>query len=55
MALFFVPVKLYAKISAEGSSSAVEVAATTTKGNAIYEDDFAALREGLGRALAGAS
>ncbi len=52
MALFFVPVKLYVKVSAEGSASAVEVAATTTKGNAIYEDEFAALTAGLQRAIA---
>lgn len=54
MALFFVPVKLYAKISAEGQGCVVEVAATTTKGNAIYEDDFHALSAGLQRALASA-
>jgi len=52
MALFFVPVKLYAKIRAEGDACAVEVAATTTKGNAIYEDEFAALTTGLAHALA---
>ncbi|HEV2037596.1 MAG TPA: cytochrome c biogenesis protein ResB [Candidatus Eremiobacteraceae bacterium] len=52
MALFFVPVKLYAKIAAAGSGSSVEVAATTTKGNAIYEDEFAALMSGLRRAVA---
>ena len=52
MALFFVPVKLYAKVRAEGSGAAVEVAATTTKGNAIYEDEFAALADGLRRTLA---
>lgn len=51
MALFFVPVKLYAKIGAEGGSSSVEVAATTTKGSAIYQDEFASLSEGLRRAL----
>ena len=51
MALFFVPVKLYAKIAAEGDSGTVELAATTTKGNAIYEDEFASLTEGLRRAL----
>jgi cytochrome c biogenesis protein len=62
MALFFVPVKLYAKIGAArtavpvagaaGADSVVELAATTTKGNAIYEDEFAGLRAGLQRALA---
>ncbi len=51
MALFFVPVKLYAKLSAEGEAHSVEVAATTTKGNAIYEDEFIALTDGLQRAL----
>jgi len=51
MALFFVPIKLYAKIAPEGDSSTVELAATTTKGNAIYEDEFASLTEGLRRAL----
>jgi len=52
MALFFVPVKLYGKVSEESGVTAVEFAATTTKGNAIYEDDFASLREGLQRAVA---
>jgi cytochrome c biogenesis protein ResB len=52
MALFFVPVKLYAKISAFASSSSkIEIAATTTKGNAIYEDDFASLIHGLREAV----
>jgi len=55
MALFFVPVKLYAKVSAAGEGSCVEMAATTTKGNAIYEDEFAALGQGLTRALGGSS
>ena len=52
MALFFVPVKLYAKASADSAGSVVEIAATTTKGNAIYEDEFASLTEGLGQAVA---
>ena len=52
MALFFVPVKLYVKITAKGPATAVEVAATTTKGNAIYEDEFTALISGLQRTLA---
>jgi cytochrome c biogenesis protein len=52
MALFFVPVKLYAKVGANGTSgSTVEIAATTTKGNAMYEDDFAALAAGLRQAV----
>ena len=53
MALFFVPVKLYAKVVADSAGSIVEVAATTTKGNAIYEDEFASLTEGLRHAVAG--
>jgi len=53
MALFFVPVKLYAKVVADSTGSIVEVAATTTKGNAIYEDEFASLTEGLRHAVAG--
>lgn len=52
MALFFVPVKLYAKVGAHSAGSIVEVAATTTKGNAIYEDEFASLTEGLRQAVA---
>jgi cytochrome c biogenesis protein len=51
MALFFVPVKLYARISAKASGTAVELAATTTKGNAIYEDEFRALTSGLQKTL----
>jgi cytochrome c biogenesis protein len=52
MALFFVPVKLYAKISPfAASGSKIEIAATTTKGNAIYEDDFASLIRGLREAV----
>jgi cytochrome c biogenesis protein ResB len=47
MSLFFVPVKLYARVSCEASGASVAVAATTTKGNAIYEDDFAGLMKGL--------
>lgn len=47
MALFFVPVKIYAKIAPSGAASEVEIAATTTKGNAIYEDEFNQLVAGL--------
>jgi len=51
MSLFFVPVKLYARVRREASGVTVAVAATTTKGNAIYEDDFDALVKGLRDAL----
>lgn len=47
MALFFVPIKLYARVAPQDGGSAVEVAATTTKGNSIYEDEFTALVKGL--------
>ena len=52
MSLFFVPVKLYAcaRVLKPGALQ-VRIAATTTKGNAIYEDDFAVLVKGLGHAL----
>jgi cytochrome c biogenesis protein len=53
MALFFVPVKLYVKVAAEGNGNTVEVAATTTKGNAIYEAEFTSLIEGLRRVISG--
>jgi cytochrome c biogenesis protein len=49
MALFFVPVKVYARVRAGASGAAIDVAATTTKGNAIYEDDFAGLLAGLAK------
>jgi cytochrome c biogenesis protein len=52
MALFFVPVKLYVKVAPQSVGQCrVEVAATTTKGNPIYEDGFAALVEGLRAAV----
>jgi len=52
MALFFVPVKLYVKVAPQSVGDCrVEVAATTTKGNPIYEDGFAALVEGLRAAV----
>jgi cytochrome c biogenesis protein len=51
MSLFFAPVKLYARLRARAGGVEVAVAATTTKGNAMYEDDFAALVKGLGGAL----
>jgi cytochrome c biogenesis protein len=50
MALFFVPVKAYARVRADQRGSVVDIAATTTKGNAIYEREFAQLLEGLRRA-----
>jgi cytochrome c biogenesis protein len=49
MALFFVPVKVYARVRPAASGSALDVAATTTKGNAIYEDEFKRLVAGLAR------
>ncbi|HXW51235.1 MAG TPA: cytochrome c biogenesis protein ResB [Candidatus Acidoferrales bacterium] len=52
MALFFVPVKLYVKVAQSDAGCSVEVAATTTKGNAIYEDGFGALIAGLRGAVA---
>jgi cytochrome c biogenesis protein len=51
MALFFVPVKVYARIVPAAEGCSVECAATTTKGNAIWEDDFGALAAELRRAL----
>jgi len=51
MSLFFVPVKLYARVRAEVGGVRIAVAATTTKGNPIYEDDFDSLVNGLRRAL----
>jgi cytochrome c biogenesis protein ResB len=56
MALFFVPVKLYVKVAAQSAGQCdVEAAATTTKGNPIYEDDFAALIKGLRDAVSSSS
>lgn len=52
LALFFVPVKLYATLRAEGQTVVAECAATTTKGNAIYEEEFNALAGGFAEALA---
>ena len=53
MALFFMPIKLYARVRTVARGSIVEVAATTTKGNAMYEDDFGALVKGLQEHLSG--
>lgn len=50
MALFFVPIKVYARIGRAGNGTKIDVAATTTKGNAIYEDEFKSLLAGLARA-----
>jgi hypothetical protein len=47
MALFFMPIKLYARVRSAERGAVVDIAATTTKGNAIYEDDFGALVKGL--------
>jgi cytochrome c biogenesis protein len=47
MALFFMPIKLYARVRAGERSPIVDIAATTTKGNAMYEDDFETLVKGL--------
>ena len=52
MALFFLPVKLYARVRAAAGGIVVDFAATTTKGNAIYEEDFAAMAKGLSEYLA---
>jgi hypothetical protein len=50
MALFFVPIKVYARAMADQRGSVLDIAATTTKGNSIYEREFAQLLEGLRRA-----
>jgi hypothetical protein len=52
MALFFMPIKLYARVRRTASAPVVDVAATTTKGNAMYEDDFGTLVNGLADRLA---
>ena len=52
MALFFMPIKLYARVRSDAGAPVVDIAATTTKGNAMYEDDFNALVNGLGERLA---
>jgi hypothetical protein len=51
MALFFVPVKLYVRTRRDARGPVVDVAATTTKGNTIYEGEFKQLLDGLGRTL----
>ncbi|HXW77185.1 MAG TPA: cytochrome c biogenesis protein ResB [Candidatus Eremiobacteraceae bacterium] len=55
MALFFVPVKVYARVRQEGRTAGIAIAATTTKGNAIYEDEFKRLVSGLTRIAAPAA
>ena len=50
MALFFVPIKIYARIRTVASGTALDIAATTTKGNAIYEREFNDLLTRLARA-----
>ncbi|HME80726.1 MAG TPA: cytochrome c biogenesis protein ResB [Candidatus Eremiobacteraceae bacterium] len=52
MALFFMPIKLYARVISDSGVPVVDIAATTTKGNAMYEDDFNALVNGLAERLA---
>ena len=52
MSLFFLPVKLYARVRRSASGIEADVAVTTTKGNAMYEDDFATLAAGWREALA---
>lgn len=52
MSLFFVPVKVYARVRQTAAGSVVDIAATTTKGNAIYEDDFRQLIDDARRTLA---
>jgi cytochrome c biogenesis protein ResB len=51
MALFFVPIKLYVRVHRDVPGFVVEVAATTTKGNTIYEAEFKQLLAALERAL----
>ncbi|MDQ6779722.1 MAG: cytochrome c biogenesis protein ResB [Candidatus Eremiobacteraeota bacterium] len=51
MALFFVPVKLYARVGDDAGEGALELAATTTKGNTIYEDEFKRLITGMRSAV----
>jgi cytochrome c biogenesis protein len=55
ISLFFLPVKLYARIRRGASGVEADVAVTTTKGNAMYEDDFAALTAGWKEAIAKSS
>lgn len=50
MALFFVPIKVYARVRAGQHGSVLDIAATTTKGNTIYEREFAQLVDGVRRA-----
>ena len=51
MALFFVPIKMYVRVRTDARGSTVDLAATTTKGNTIYEVEFKRLLADLERAL----
>ena len=51
MALFFMPIKLYARVRQDGRGALVDIAATTTKGNAMYEDEFEAMVKDLQQRL----
>ena len=51
ISLFFLPVKLYARIRQGEAGARADVAVTTTKGNAMYEDEFSDLTAGWRRAL----
>jgi cytochrome c biogenesis protein len=51
ISLFFLPVKLYARIRDGAPGALADVAVTTTKGNAMYEDEFADLVAGWRSAL----
>lgn len=53
MSLLFVPVKAYARIRPDGARARVDIAVTTTKGNAIYEREFADLLEAVRRECGG--
>jgi cytochrome c biogenesis protein len=55
MSLLFVPVKVYARVRPADSGAAIDIAATTTKGNAIYEREFNGLLEDLRRACGAAA
>lgn len=51
MALFFVPIKMYVRVRTGARGCTVDLAATTTKGNTIYEGEFKRLLADLERAL----
>ncbi len=54
ISLFILPVKLYARVRAGTAGARADVAVTTTKGNAMYEDEFTHLTAGWKRALSDA-